>query len=181
MTMVNTFEKLLGVLVANEVRFILVGGIAVSLNGFLRTTEDMDILVDDAPSNIELLLKCLLQFGQGFARELNISDFPDEEGAIRVAEDFDLDIFVRMRGNKYGDLLGHIRFHETPDGVKVPYLDARGLIKLKAGSGREKDQIDIVALKRAMSQGATGSNADGAKFSLDDLRENSLPSENPND
>ena len=37
-TMVNTFEGLLGVLVGNGVRFTLVGGLAVSLNGFVRTT-----------------------------------------------------------------------------------------------------------------------------------------------
>ena len=56
-------------------------------------------LVEDTPSNIRRLLSCLVQFGQGFPAELEQEDFTDEEGAIRVQEDFDLDIFVRMRGS----------------------------------------------------------------------------------
>jgi hypothetical protein len=39
-------EKLLVELVRANVNFIVVGGIAVALNGFLRTTEDVDILVE---------------------------------------------------------------------------------------------------------------------------------------
>lgn len=79
----------------NNVVFTVVGGVAVGLNGFVRTTEDLDILVEGSPSNIRKLLNCLLQFGQGFATELRQEDFTDEEGAIRVREDFDLDIFVK--------------------------------------------------------------------------------------
>jgi hypothetical protein len=164
--MVNTFEGLLAALVASQVRFTLVGGLAVSLNGFVRTTEDMDILVDDEPANIQALLDCLLNFGEGFARELNVSDFNDTEGAIRIQEDFDLDVFVRMRGNKYVDLAGHIRHHPLPDGTAIPYLDAAGLIRLKEGSLREKDRIDVSALNRT----SVDSTSKEPLISLDRLR-----------
>jgi hypothetical protein len=173
--MVNTFEGLLGVLVGNQVRFTLVGGLAVSLNGFIRTTEDMDILVDDHPLNLRNLLNCLLQFGEGYAGELGPSDFSDEEGAIRVREDFDLDIFVRMRGIKYQDMTGHIRHYVMADGTKIPYLDADGLILLKKGSVREKDLIDVAALTRIGREAMRPGN-EAAELSLDQLRENS-PSE----
>jgi hypothetical protein len=172
--MVNTFEGLLGVLVASRVRFTLVGGLAVSLNGFVRTTEDMDILVDDDAANIETLLNSLRQFGEGFASELSLSDFSDEEGAVRIQEDFDLDIFVRMRGNKFQDLASHVRLHEMPNGVSVPYLDANGLILLKNGSAREKDQIDVAALARISRQDAPlGERV--MNVSLDDLRRTPPP------
>jgi hypothetical protein len=167
--MVNTFEGLLGVLIDNHVRFTLVGGLAVSLNGFVRTTEDMDILVDDDPSNIQNLLHCLLQFGEGYARELNLADFTDEEGAVRIKEDFDLDIFVRMRGSKYRDMVNHIQYHQMGDGTKIPYLDAEGLIRLKKGSTREKDRIDADALNR-ISGDATDTGGKPADISLDSLR-----------
>ena len=167
--MVNTFEGLLGVLVDNQVRFTLVGGLAVSLNGFVRTTEDMDILVDDHPLNVQNLLSCLLQFGEGYARELNSADFKDEEGAIRVQEDFDLDIFVRMRGSKYEDMTSHIQYHKLANGISIPYLDSDGLIRLKEGSTREKDRIDVAALTR-VSRDATGIVGKAANLSLDMLR-----------
>ena len=172
--MVNTFEGLLGVLAGNQVRFTLVGGLAVSLSGFVRTTEDMDILVDDDPSNLQNLLNCLLQFGEGYAAELSPSDFSDEEGAIRVREEFDLDIFVRMRGYKYGDITDHIRHHELANGTKIPYLNADGLILLKTGSVRDKDRIDVAALTR-ISREATPQAGKVTSLSLDELRVGSPP------
>jgi hypothetical protein len=39
------FEKLLANLARGAVDFAVVGGVAVSLNGFVRATEDVDILV----------------------------------------------------------------------------------------------------------------------------------------
>jgi hypothetical protein len=33
------------------------GGVAVCLNGFVRTTEDLDLVVDPSPENIQRLLK----------------------------------------------------------------------------------------------------------------------------
>jgi hypothetical protein len=145
---VNTYEGLLALLEKNDVRFMVVGGLACALNGFVRTTEDMDILVDDEHSNLMKLLECLDHFGEGCAKELEVEDFPDEEGAIRIQEDFCLDIFVRMSGKKYQDLVGNMCEHETQDGSLVPYVDAKGLISLKEGSVREKDRIDVLALLR---------------------------------
>jgi hypothetical protein len=81
--MVNTFEGFLALPVENNVVFAVVGDVAMCLNGFVRTTEDLDILVEDSPSNIRSLLSCLVQFGQGFASELEQEDFTDEDPGIR--------------------------------------------------------------------------------------------------
>ena len=65
-------EKLLENLGKAEVKFIVVGGLAVALNGFVRTTEDVDILVETSAANINRLLHALGSFGQGHARELSL-------------------------------------------------------------------------------------------------------------
>jgi hypothetical protein len=130
----------------------------------------MDILVEDAPVNLERLLACLGQFGDGYARELSLTDFTDEEGAIRVQEDFDLDIFVRMRGKKYFDLVDHIREHEMADGIRVPYLDAMGLVSLKQESMRDKDRIDVISLLRIANEPGCAQ-----MTSLDSLRAGQSP------
>lgn len=148
----NVYEELLALLLTNKVKFIVVGGLAVVMNGFVRTTDDVDILVDDAPDNIDLLLKTLKSFGEGYASELLREDFIDEEGAIRIIEKFPLDIFVRMQGLKYHDMTSMTAEYTMPYGLTVPYLHAKGLIKLKTGSWREKDQIDVVALKSILSK-----------------------------
>src|ERR1700747_2418703 len=92
------FESLLVELARAGVDFAAVGGVAISLNGFVRATEDVDILAHSSPDNLRKLLGCLKNWGEGWARELKVEDFLIEEGSIRVMENFDLDIFVKMRG-----------------------------------------------------------------------------------
>ena len=143
----NTFEELLELLLKNKVNFIVVGGLAVAMNGVVRTTDDVDILIDDSAENIALLLETLKLFGEGYASELSPHDFIDEEGAIRIVEAFPLDIFVRMQGLKYDAMQAMTAQYTMPYGLTVPFLHAKGLIALKTGSLREKDQFDVVALK----------------------------------
>src|SRR5437773_5355610 len=143
------FEKLLVQLARAGVDFAVVGGVAVSLNGFVRATDDLDIIVQESPENIRKLLGCLSRWGEGWARELKEEDFVAQEGSIRVMEDFDLDIFTRMKGRSLEDFRPRLRYLPVGE-VRVSYLDAADLIFLKEGSWREKDQLDIGALTRIL-------------------------------
>jgi predicted nucleotidyltransferase len=142
------YEKLLESLARAEVKFIIVGGVAVALNGFVRTTEDVAILIERSPENIIRLLQTLARFGEGHARELTSADFDDAEGAIRIIEDFPLDVFTVLRGKSYSDLI-HSARQTRIHNVAVNYLGAEALISLKENSQREKDQIDVSALRAA--------------------------------
>lgn len=88
------FEKLLVALVTDGVDFATVGGLAVTMNGYVRATEVADIIVSDSPENLRKLLQSLEKWGESFARELKVEDFMFHEGSIRVVEDFILDIFT---------------------------------------------------------------------------------------
>jgi hypothetical protein len=155
--MAETFESLLVKLSRSGVEFLVAGGVAVCLNGYVRTTQDLDILVAATPENLRRLLDCLAHFGQGFARELSLEDFPIEEGAVRVAEDFSLDIFTVMRSRTYADYSHAARSLELHDTV-IRYLAPAALIELKCESSREKDQLDVAVLRRILS-GAERPNA----------------------
>ena len=139
------FESLLVDLSRAEVRYLVVGGVACVLNGYVRTTEDVDILVDRDPDNIHRLLRVLAKFGEGHARELSVDDFTDEEGAISICEEFAVDVFTRMGGLRYADLLPHRAIERGS--MPIPYVDAAGLIRLKSGSPRPQDKIDVEALR----------------------------------
>lgn len=149
----SQFEKLLADLARNRVDFAVVGGLAVILNGYPRLTLDADILAHNSPENIRKLLDCLKNWGEGWARELKVEDFAIEEGSIRVMEDFDLDIFVRMRGKTLDDFRPGLR-HLESGGVRIPYLAPADLIFLKQGSWREKDQLDVSAMKEILAREA---------------------------
>lgn len=145
----NEYEKLLVLLTKNEIRFIVVGGFACVFNGHVRPTEDVDIIVDDHISNLKKLISVLSGYHDGYAHELSVEDFPDEEGAVRLIEVFPIDIFTRINGKRYSDLTSHIRFHAL-DGHKIPFLDASMLVWFKEQSLRERDQMDVAVLKHLL-------------------------------
>lgn len=147
----SLFEKLLVDLARTGIDFAVVGGVAVSLNGFVRATDDLDILISDAPQNVQRLLEQLAKWGEGFARELKVEDFIPQEGSIRIRDEFDLDVFTRMRGKSFEDFRARFRYLDTA-GVRIPYLAPEDLIFLKQTSWREKDQIDVATLRRLMGQ-----------------------------
>ncbi len=144
----KTFEELLEGLSKSNIDYILIGGLAVDICGFSRVTMDMDILVKMSEENIKKLLNCLESFGEGSAKELNPEDFTSEEGCIRVVEEFPLDIFTLVKGYTYQDLLPYNDIFITEKGVKIRYLNAKGLIELKKGSTRPKDQLDVQELRK---------------------------------
>jgi len=149
----SSFEKLLVLLVRSDIRFTTVGGIAVCLNGYVRLTEDVGILVDSSQENVLNLLQTLGTFGEGFASELSIADFTDEEGAIRIieaAENCQIDIFVKMRGLYLSDFEDDIQFFEASENTLIPYLGSKSLITLKSETVREKDKVDVSVLQRLL-------------------------------
>jgi hypothetical protein len=147
----SRFEKLLVQLAQSGVDFAVAGGLAVILNGYPRVTVDVDILVNHAPANIQRLLDCLAGWGEGWARELSLTDFVPQEGSLRVMEEFDLDIFTQMRGKSLADFRPRLQFLDA-SGVQIPYLAPEDLIWLKQDSWRDKDKMDVAALKEILAR-----------------------------
>jgi hypothetical protein len=136
--MSDTFESLLVDLSRTGVDYLVTDGVAVCLNSFVRATQDPAFLVEASPANLRRLLACLATFGEGFARELSPEDLGREEGAVRVNEDFALDLFTLMRNRTFADFAAAARPLEI-EGVVVRYLAPEALIELKSPSTREKD------------------------------------------
>lgn len=147
----SPFERLLADLVRADVAFATVGGVACAFVGHVRTTDDVHIVVDPDPVNIGKLLAVLAGFGEGHACELDPTDFTDEPGAIRIVEDFPLDVFTRMGELSWADLVPHIRRTRVGD-VDIPHLDIEGLIRVKGPSLRERDRIDVAVLRELLSR-----------------------------
>ncbi|MCP5468033.1 MAG: hypothetical protein H7A32_02050 [Deltaproteobacteria bacterium] len=143
----DPFEKLLVGLVQNKIDFILVGGLACAFNGYVRPTEDVDILIKRNSANIKRLLKFLSSYEEGYGSELKEEDFSYEEGAIRVIESFPIDIFVVMSGKNFESLESEINYFSL-DKIQIPYLSKKALINLKKNSLRDKDKMDVIQLSQ---------------------------------
>ena len=141
------FEELLSMLSREQVKFIVVGGVACALNGFVRATDDLDILIEASDKNIKHILKILKGWGKGYADELEVADFPVSAGAIRIIEDFPLDIFTMLNEKSYDELLTECDI----SGHGIYYLNRKALIEIKKKSLREKDRIDVLALQKLVN------------------------------
>jgi len=145
-----SFEKLLAHLAANEIDFLLVGGLAVALNGYVRLTEDVDILIDTDSANISRFLEAMTHYGEGHGGTFRPEDFDESPGALRLIEETEqsqLDIFTVMDGLNYRDLAPEAESYALGEHT-IRYASRSMLIRLKSSSVREKDQIDVFALKR---------------------------------
>lgn len=145
-----SFGKLLVILAEAGVDFIVVGGVAVSIQGYVRLTEVVDLLMDDSPKNVTRLLTRLADYGEGFVRELSPEDFDDEESAIRiveVTEQCQIDLFTRMAGRSYSDVIGDADRFEV-GGHQIAIASKKSLIGWKSVSVREKDQFGANSLRR---------------------------------
>jgi len=139
---------------AQGVRYILVGGHAIRLNGILRATEDVDILVpfdwDNGARIVEGLsfLESAREIDPAwFTREANDPDIEN----IRIADRIVIDILFAANGETFETLQPHVRVVEL-EGVSIPVLDIDGLLKAKTDY-REKDLLDKAMLKRLKEGG----------------------------
>lgn len=151
-----SFEKFLVKLLSDEVKFIVVGGLAVTLNGYVRLTEDVDILIDLDPENVEKLIRSLSEIGEGFGGQLTPDDLNLDPGAIRIIEETEslqVDIFTSLSGLTYQDLKDSAE-QATLRGRAFQYASKSQLIAIKSPSVREKDQLDVMALKQLMENPA---------------------------
>jgi hypothetical protein len=130
-----------------DVQYVLIGGHAVRLNGYVRGTEDIDILL---PSSVENGLKVIRALDYlPSSKELNPAWFevdPDMPDNIRVWDQVIVDLLFAANGESYESLQSHIRVIDV-QGITVRVLDIAGLLKTKTDF-REKDILDKAVLQR---------------------------------
>ena len=144
-------DPLLGLLARfrdEGVEYVLVGGQAVRLNGYLRATEDIDVLVKATRTNGERIIRALDFLAS--SRDLDTAWFVPDAGGnienIRVADDLLIDLLFAANGETYDSVQAHVR-ELMIEGTPVRVLNIDGLIKTKTDY-REKDLLDKQVLAR---------------------------------
>lgn len=129
------------------VEYVLVGGQAVRLNGFLRATEDIDVLLKPTLINGEKVKRALSFLA--CAEELEADWFEPRSGEvenIRVADELLIDLLFAANGETYETVQPYVR-ELTIDDVPIRVLNIDGLIRTKTDY-REKDLLDKQVLLR---------------------------------
>ena len=134
---------------SNEgVEYVLIGGQAVRLNGYLRATEDIDVLVRPTRSNGDKIMRALnfLPSAQDLAADWFVPAADGSVENIRVADNLLVDLLFAANGETYESVQPYIR-ELVIDGTPVRVLNIDGLIKTKTDY-REKDVLDKQVLAR---------------------------------
>ncbi len=133
-------------------RYVLVGGYALAAHGYVRMTEDVDIAVAPDPENARKWVAALAGLPDGAGRELEVEEDPfrgDHLHAIRINDEFTVDVLPSVAGIPFAELEKHIQWLEM-EGERIPVLDLQGLLLTKQGV-RPKDQSDARVLKSAIA------------------------------
>jgi hypothetical protein len=144
-------KRLAELLEAEGTRWALIGGYAIAAHGFVRLSEDVDILVDPSAENARRWIAALAHLPDGATRELvGQEDVFEREGpyAIRVNDEFTVDVMPAACGHSWSELEPFIEERDL-DGVRLRVLGLEGLLLTKEGM-RDKDRADAAVLRAAL-------------------------------
>jgi hypothetical protein len=147
------FKELFASLNAEGVRYLVVGGYAVSLHAEPRATKDLDILVEPGPANAAALFRALAAFGAPL-EGLKPADLVTPGSFFRMgAPPLMVDILPNIAGVEFADAWSR-RVEITIDSgtpLLANFIAADDLITAKLASGRPQDVADAEALRAARS------------------------------
>lgn len=143
------FQDFINALNNQRVEYILVGGYAVILHGYNRTTGDMDIWVNPSSENYQRIVKAFAEFG------MPVFDMTEQK--FLQTEEFDVFSFgvapasiylmTSVKGLDFAVAYLNSTVHEFDDlSIRVIMYD--DLLRAKKAAGRNKDLNDIEQLKR---------------------------------
>ncbi len=146
------FRDFLSALNKQNVRYLLVGGFAVILHGYARTTGDMDIWVERTPENYLRIQKAFLQFGMPVfdMTENNFLSHPVWDVFTFGVPPVAIDLMVTVKGLEFETCFNNSMVFEDED-LKIRTINRNDLLKAKKMAGRAKDVNDIENLPSADS------------------------------
>jgi predicted nucleotidyltransferase len=153
-------RELLSRLVEADVRFVLVGGLAVNAWGYLRGTRDVDFVPDPSLENLAKLDSLLRELGGkvdvgGRLLDANsISTFLRTGDRTLVATELgQVDVLQGLPQVPSFATLDEKATEIDLDGVAVRVCSLEHLLEMKRSSKRDRDRDDLEALKAAHEDG----------------------------
>ena len=126
---------------AEGVRYLLIGGFAVILHGFVRTTKDIDLLVDPSDDNVAAIKKALRTLPDNAVSQMEDGDVR-RHTVVRIADEIVVDLMASACGVTYADaILQDIEARRIED-VVIPLAGKQLLIRMK-DTVRDSDRMDV--------------------------------------
>ncbi|MEP6646038.1 MAG: nucleotidyltransferase [Saprospiraceae bacterium] len=127
-----------------EVKYVLVGGYAVILHGYNRTTGDLDIWVEQSEENYLKLIQAFQKFGMPVF-DMSMNNFlanSDLDVFTFGRPPISIDVMLSVKGMDFEKVHSNLEKREV-EGIEVKVISLQQLIEAKKSSGRFKDLDDI--------------------------------------
>ncbi len=121
---------------------------AVIHQGFLRATEDIDLLLEPSRENINRVRQALEVLPDKAIRQVE-ENFFDDEDVVRVGDEIMVDLMMSACGITYDEAKNEIE-QGMIDDVPIPFASAKLLFRMKQ-TYREKDIPDRIFLQEKLA------------------------------
>jgi len=140
------FRDILSAFLEEGVEFLLVGAYALAVHGIPRATGDIDLWVRPSDKNAEKVLRALAAFGAPMS-EIRSDDLrlPDTVLQIGVAPRR-IDILTTLDAVEFEDAWPN-RTEVEVEGISIPVIGRRDLIRNKKAVGRAQDLADVARME----------------------------------
>ncbi|PIZ74958.1 hypothetical protein CO045_00130 [Candidatus Peregrinibacteria bacterium CG_4_9_14_0_2_um_filter_41_14] len=155
----NYYKELFTVLSASNIKYLIVGGVAVNLYGYTRFTGDIDILIALEKENLSNLDKVMKELGYVERLPVNILELADQNKLDKYIKEKGLMAYTYLSGKGLRLALDIIvqeslNFDKfvansnivTAWDLDLPVISLDDLIGMKRTAGRDKDLLDLEAL-----------------------------------
>ncbi len=159
---VRSIEAIIRALNAVDVKYLIVGGIAVNAHGYERLTQDIDLVIGLQPDNIVRGLNALLTIDYHLAIPVTPEEFAErgrreewrrEKGMVVLKLWSDahrrttIDVFI-YEPFDFALEYQRARWERLAGDTDAPVLAYDALLAMKVEAGRPKDLLDIEALRK---------------------------------
>jgi hypothetical protein len=149
--MFDDFKELLSVFNAHSVKYLIVGGYAVSFHAQPRATKDLALFIKADPANAKAAYAALASFGAPLSN-INIEDLSDPRKFIRFGrEPVAVDILPAIDEIGF-DEAWERRVEGVIDGTSgltAFFISKPDLIASKLAAGRLRDLADVEDIREA--------------------------------
>lgn len=154
------YEEIFKEFKKQKVKYVIVGGIAVNLLGSLRSTADIDILVEMSDDNLRKIVTILKKKGYRVKQPVDPMKMADKKTREDWIKNKHMKAFnfYKEDGIKEVDIIidSPVSFEEAKKraihiksgNITLPVISIDNLIKMKRKTGRNVDKLDIADLKK---------------------------------
>ncbi len=158
------YEEIFKQFERDEVRYLVVGGVAANIYGYVRMTVDLDIMVDLSEENLTKIVSIMERQGYSPRAPIKPEELLSKEKRDEWIEKKGAVVFTfidPLKPFRQIDifLVNPLSFEESYGrkeemiiaGIKVAVISLHDLIRMKVTTGRPRDLEDVEHLKKIMS------------------------------